>query len=137
MNGIGIEVSTALSRRISEEIRSLTPEPIGHINYEGIRYQALPLFGTIGQTWLLRPDGTLWRSDSELGLELEPLPTNLWNQALMAGSERYSWLGEVLPARPADAQDCDVCDGLGRSPFRYDLLCASCGGLGWRPASKR
>jgi len=133
----GIQVSAALSRRISEEIARLKPKTIGHINYEGIRYQALPLFGTLGQTWLLRPDGTLWRADSEMGLELEPLPANLWIEAVMAGTERYPWLGEVLPARPPDARECEECHGLGRSLLGSEVLCVACGGLGWLSAVER
>src|SRR5262245_41396514 len=55
---------------------------------DGIRYSALPLYGTIGATWLLRPDGSLWRANSDLGLELEPLPATMLGVALAAGAMR-------------------------------------------------
>jgi hypothetical protein len=56
-----MNLSTSIAEHIEEAIARLAPEPQGHINYEGVLHHALPLFGTIGEVWLLRPDGSLWR----------------------------------------------------------------------------
>ena len=124
-----------LSQRIEHEIEMLTPEPIGHINYEGILHRGLPVFGTIGEVWLLRADGSLWRVDSDFGVPLAPLPERLRTMALVAGTERYPWLQEMLPSRPAAAVDCNVCQGRGRirpsSDAGAGLFCDSCAALGW------
>jgi hypothetical protein len=133
-------ISPGLSQRIEREISMLKPEPIGHINYEGVLYRGLPVLGTIGEVWLLRADGSLWRVDSDLGLPLEPLPERLRTMALVAGTERYPWLHEMLPSRPPDAVDCSVCQGQGRirssSASEAGLFCDSCDALGWLSASR-
>ena len=126
-----MKVPPSLSERIQDEIARLAPEPCGHINYEGIRYQALPLFGTIGEVWLLRADGSLWRADSDSGVALEPLPENLHVTALVAGTARYPWLRDLTPSRPAEATTCTECGGCGRMAPDNALFCSSCGALGW------
>ena len=131
-----MKIPTDLSERIENEIAALTPEPIGHINYDGIHYHALPLFGTIGEVWLLRPDGSLWKADSEFGIALEALPENLHTIALVAGTKRYPWLKDLLPSRPVDAVPCDDCRGLGRTGPYPALFCRACGALGWRPVGR-
>lgn len=127
-----MNISPAVSRQIEDAINRLAPEPLGHINFEGLRYNALPLFGTIGEVWLLRADGSLWRADSDMGLALEPLPEDLHTIALVAGTERYAWLRDLLPSRPAEAIDCTVCHGLGRRGIDNAFFCQPCGALGWR-----
>jgi hypothetical protein len=121
-----------LSARIQEEISKLQPEPIGHINYEGVRHNALPLFGTIGEVWLLRPNGSLWKADSDMGVDLQPLPEELHTMALVAGAERYPWLKELLPTRPDDAVTCGECGGRGRIGPGDAAFCRACSALGWR-----
>jgi hypothetical protein len=128
-----MRLSEALSKRIEEEIANLTPEPIGHINYDGILHRALPVFGTLGEVWLLRPDGSLWKSDAELANPLEPLPNSLDTIALVAAVERYPWLREALPSRPAEAVDCVNCGGCGRTGPGNALFCRTCNALGWCP----
>jgi hypothetical protein len=127
-------VSPELSERITAAIAGLSPEPLGHVNYEGIRYGGLPVFGTIGEVWLLRPDGSFWRVDSDCGLALEPLPSRLHTTAVVAGTERYPWLRELIPPRPADAVPCSQCQGEGRIFLRNGdeyFYCDACGALGW------
>lgn len=131
-----MNISAALSKRIEDAIGELNPESLGHVNYEGIRYRALPLLGTIGEVWLLRPDGTFWRADSDCGLALEPLPESLHVSALVAGSRRYPWLAELLPSRPVDVPDCGACRGSGRSGPAGKMFCPLCGGLGWATARR-
>jgi hypothetical protein len=127
-----MQISPLMSRRIEEEIAALAPQPIGHINFDGLRYHALPLFGTLGEVWLLRPDGSIWRADSETDLPIEPLPVSLHTIAIVAGTRRYEWLADLLPKRPAGAVDCTECRGLGRIGPRGALFCHTCGALGWR-----
>jgi hypothetical protein len=127
-----MKIPPAMSKRIEEEVAKLLPEPIGHINYEGIRHRGLPLFGTIGEVWLLRADGSFWKVDSDFGRELEPLPENLQTIALAAGKERYPWLADLLPSRPDIAITCSDCGGRGRFGPGNILYCHSCGALGWR-----
>ena len=127
-----MRIPADISRRIEEKIASLTSEPVGHIDFEGLKYHALPLFGTIGEVWLLRADGSLWRADSDAGMTLEPLPHGLHTIALIAGAERYEWLADLLPSRPTNAVDCTVCMGRGRLGPDNALFCHPCSGLGWQ-----
>lgn len=127
-----MKVPPSIANRIEEEVAKLSPETVGHMNYEGIHYGALPLFGTLGEVWLLRADGTLWKADSDFGVPLTPLPENLHTIALVAGAERYSWLKDLLPQRPAEAFICRECGGRGKTGPGNALFCRSCNALGWR-----
>ncbi|MEM9728849.1 MAG: hypothetical protein AAF997_09710 [Myxococcota bacterium] len=120
-----------MAARIQTAIASLDPEPAGHISHEGIKHRALPLFGTLGEVWLLRPDGSLWRADTEAGLSLEPLPEHLRVIALVAGTERYPWLKAILPKRPSRSADCEECSGSGRLGREQKVFCYRCFALGW------
>lgn len=131
-----MQFPSSISNRIEQEIEALAPEALGHINYEGIRHRALPLFGTIGVVWLLRSDGTFWRSDADAGLELEPLPPELHAAALIAGARRYPWLSPLLPARPEDATDCASCGGRGWVGPGNVIICDKCLALGWIEGSR-
>jgi hypothetical protein len=132
-----MRIPPTISEQIEQEIAKLTVEPIGHINYEGIRYHALPLLGTIGEVWLLRSDGSLWKADSDAGVPLDPLPESLHTMALVAGTKRYPWLQDLLPSRPVEAVDCSDCGGTGRVGPGGALLCHSCDALGWRGPGSR
>jgi hypothetical protein len=99
-----------------------------HIDHEAARYGGIALMGTIGAIWLLRPDGTFWDVDDDFGKPLTPLPEDNHLIALVWGKERYPWLSELLPPRPADAVTCGNCRGL-------PVMCPECRGLGWRPAA--
>src|SRR3954469_6703445 len=85
-----------------------------HVDHEAARYGGISLMGTIGATWLLRPDGTFWDVDDDSGKPLQPLPAELHVTALVAGTERHHWLNELLPVRPSNAVDCGPCNGRGR-----------------------
>jgi hypothetical protein len=125
-----------MSERIENEIAKLVPEGIGHVNYEGVRYRALPLMGTIGVVWLLRSDGTFWKVDSDLGVPFEPLPENLHITALVYGTERYPWLASLLPSRPVDSVACAHCRGTGRLGADGAFFCPDCDALGWCVAKR-
>jgi hypothetical protein len=126
-----MKIPPAMVAQIEREIAELKPKPLGHINYEGIHHQALPLFGTIGETWLLRGDGSLWRADSDWSLALQPLPVDLHTIALVAGTDRYPWLRDLLPSRSVGAITCSDCGGRGRVGPGNALFCRSCNALGW------
>lgn len=129
-----MKLPPVIAKLVEDEIAKLTPEGVGHINYEGVRYRALPLMGTIGEVWLLRADRSFWLADSDLGRGLEPLPESLHTTALVAGTERYRWLKELLPPRAVDAVPCSNCQGRGRIGPEDGVFCPSCQALGWCPA---
>ena len=126
-----MRVPPKISERIQQEIAALADEPIGHINYEGIRFNALPVWGTIGEVWLLRSDGSFWTVDSDAGVPLAPLRDDMHTTALVAAVGRYPWLQELLPSRPTGAIDCGECGGTGRIGPRGARFCPSCNALGW------
>ena len=107
-----------------------------HIDAEGRRHGAIALMGSIGSTWLLRPDGTFWDVDFDFGKPLTPLESKFHVTAPVAGAKRYPWLAELLPPRPSDGRDCPVCSGQGvvRPPNATGgngILCPNCSALGW------
>ncbi|HTA17790.1 MAG TPA: hypothetical protein VK989_00775 [Polyangia bacterium] len=100
----------------------------------GRRHDAIPLLLTIGTMIFLRIDGTF------LEYEGDPLPERLVREspdidavALAWGIERYPWLSELLPSRPADSQECAACGGIGRVGFKgsHYIYCPACAALGW------
>ena len=124
-----------IEQRIEKTIAELSPRWWGHANYEGVTHHALPLMGTIGEVWMLRPDGTFWRSDVDAGLELEALPEEFHTLALVYGVGTFPRLQRLLPTRRSDAGDCSKCKGAGRfltsqASFGF-MLCHACHGLGW------
>jgi len=127
-----MKIPPVIAARIDEEIAKLTSKGRGHIDDEGIQYKGLPLWGTLGAVWLLRPDGSLWTVDSDLGMPFEPLPEIWHTQALVAGTRRYPWLGELLPRRPPDAVKCTDCNGIGGVGPGNVVFCPGCSALGWR-----
>jgi hypothetical protein len=129
-------ISAEMAVRIDEAIATLETKPTGHINGEGVRHGALPLAGTIGEVWLLRSDGSFWRSDADSGLKLEPLPDELHTIALVAGAELFPWLRELLPSRPANAVTCGSCEGRGRIGPDGLVFCRTCDALGWRASDE-
>ncbi len=85
--------------------------------------------GTLGEVWLLRPDGSLWKVDTEWGTEFQPLPEAQRTIAIAFGVKRYPWLDALLPIRPIDAVACPRCEGAG--DLTQSVPCFSCDGLGW------
>src|SRR3954466_4379082 len=127
-----------LPAHIAERIRTWitnTPKGSFDVDHEAARYGGISLMGTIGATWLLRPDGTFWDVDDDSGKPLQPLPAELHVTALVAGTERHHWLNELLPVRPSNAVDCGPCNGRGRVFVGADpehfVYCPRCSALGW------
>lgn len=124
-------LTTALVDKIQHATAAAAMAPKGHIDQEAASNNGLALFGTIGEVWLLHPDGSLWRVDSDFGLPLEPLPEELHTIAIVAGVQRYPWLAELLPPRPAGAIACTECAGTGKVGPGSCYFCRRCSGLGW------
>lgn len=128
-----------LPQYIADEVRAAIDRGgLGaSIDIEARAHDALALMGTIGSTWLLRPDGTLWDTDEDLETSLTPLPEELHVVALVAGAERYPWLQDLLPKRPGGAVECSTCAGRGRVGYAdaadsdRGVFCPACRALGW------
>ena len=117
-----------ISQRIRDVIAGTGCTPIDD---EARGHGAIALLGTIGATWMLRPDGTLWDADADSGKPLTPLPEKSKIMALVWGVERFPWLAELLPQRSYASVDCAECEGRGRVGAT-PILCPTCQGLGWR-----
>jgi hypothetical protein len=121
-----------LPTHISERIRETIARGGGKgIDEEARAHGAIALMGTIGSIFMLRPDDSFWDADADWGKPLAPLAEEWHMRALIWGVERFPWLAELLPARPADAASCPDCDGTGHRGH-----CVKCGGLGWTPSNK-
>ena len=100
---------------------------------------------SIGVIYGLRSDGTLWKFDEDFGLPLTPLEPEFEATVLVLGSERYVWLHEAIPKRPATAVECSTCHGIGKmavsedtgvctpypAPGANSCVCPYCRALGW------
>ena len=113
-----------------------------HIDNEAARYGAIALMGTLGSTWILRPDGTFWDVDEELETTLTPLPEADHFNALFYGIDRFPWLSELRPQRSELAIDCSTCKGaagfepVGAIGAGFRSPCLQCNGLGWLESPK-
>ena len=97
--------------------------------------EAFDLWGGPGRGHVVRSDGTVWAWDQDVVRHVAIDD----HEAIQGIAIAAKWLPELmqaLPARPADARECDACDGHGFVDFgtraRY-LVCHSCDGLGWLP----
>jgi hypothetical protein len=109
-----------------------------HVDHEAARHGGIALMGTIGATWLLRPDGTFWEVDDDFGRPLTPLADERRVSALAYGVKRYPWLAALLPTRPIGAADCSECRARGWIPYAQatdgEIQCPQCDGMGWLPS---
>jgi hypothetical protein len=96
------------------------------------RHQFLPVYVGWNAVFGLRPDGSLIRWNFELEPErVSELLSPFWRRmALFQGAKKYPELTTLLPARPAVAETCRLCNGAGEIAGRDDLVC-ECGGAGW------
>jgi hypothetical protein len=100
-----------LPGHIADRIRSIvasTSKEGFHVDCEAARHGGIALMGTIGSTWLLRPDGTFWDVDDDFGRPIAPLGPEWHDGAIRVGVERHAWLAEIIPPRPETAVDCQT-----------------------------
>jgi hypothetical protein len=128
-----------LPPHIAQRIRDVVARGGGFaIDEEARQHGAIALMGTLGSIWMLRPDGTLWDAYADTDKPLQSLEDRFHLMALAMGTERYPWLCELLPQRPADAIDCPYCKGAGEIvPANAvhgsgGFLCTACDALGWQ-----
>jgi hypothetical protein len=122
-----------LPDHIAERVRAVvaaTSTEGGHVDCEAARHGGVALMGTIGATWLLRPDGSIWDVDDEFGRPIAPLPSEWHHAAIRCGAQRHPWLAELIPARPPAATDCPTCKGRDDFP----VICPDCFFRGWKVA---
>lgn len=128
------QVADRIRTFVERTTREGDDDPTRYVDNEAARYGGISLMGMIGAIWLLRPDGTLWEVDDDMGRPLRPLPSEWHTEALVYGAERHPWLAQLLPARPTAAQDCPLCSGQGlvhHQGASCGLACPRCRGLGW------
>jgi hypothetical protein len=128
-------IQASIAAKIASEVTALGDQLLPDIT--GKRLHALPLYADLGGAVLLRADGQFLELQWDKPSEQDPIERDepSWKVALVAGAERYPWLAELLPSRPDNAVNCEVCDGTGRFPHagssRGYLFCGRCDGLGW------
>ena len=136
-----VRVPEHVAQRIRETIAEMGTVG-GTIDNEAARHGAIALMGTIGATWILRPDGTLWNVDEDFDVPLTALPEEDHLRALFYGIDRFPWLSELRPLRPFSTLECPVCRGVGgfcpvdTLGSRFRSPCSSCDGLGWARSPK-
>jgi len=136
------QTAVVLPAHIADQIARIVATTLPasfHIDSEAAKYGGVALMGTIGTIWILRPDGTFWDVDDDWGKPLTPLAPEWHHAALVCGAERYPWLVELIPPRPADAVSCESCTGVGfigvHGASEKGMLCPDCHVRGWNPAS--
>ncbi len=100
---------------------------------------ALPLWGSIGGEYFIRPDGTVL-ADEDYGPDHPcegPVVANAGTRimAIVIAAEKRPEFAALLPARDSADPDCGQCDGTGRHPIPF-VVCQRCFGLGWLRGKK-
>jgi hypothetical protein len=126
------------AKRIEEAMADLPEEPRLHVDAVAKRHGGIPLLAGLVNVILLRSDGSLVEvEDCESDDPPRPVSGKLETLALASGTERFTWLSELLPTRPPGAEDCPSCAGAGRLRVRPanrgTVVCSACTGLGWTP----
>jgi hypothetical protein len=94
--------------------------------------RALLVDGGIGYACFISPEGDVyyetydWTSDEPAQADRSP---QAQLRVLVLGARLIPGLRDLLPARPADAQACPDCQGLGWQERIF--ICIACSGLGW------
>lgn len=96
--------------------------------------QVLPLMLDMGGCYALRQDGTVisfsWDDSHDHRVERD---ARIIRIALFQGSLKYPEISELVPKRPANAENCRHCPGaekMSEIPTLAAFVCY-CGGLGW------
>jgi hypothetical protein len=112
-------VGAFIRNRILNFEKEVRPEDVSetpHVKQHG----GLPLYRGWTETLAIRPDGELikWSTEEWPGAKEFDNPT--WTKvALIQGAKTYPELAPLVPACPAAAVTCEVCDGTG-DPFRHN-----------------
>jgi hypothetical protein len=110
---------------------------------------SLLLYGTIGSSGYLLPDGRVWMEFEDERLESDTITSREATPeeriiALVLGARHMPHLRQLLPVRPSSATDCERCGGTGhwfpdatRGVKDADawVICPTCMGLGWLDVS--
>jgi hypothetical protein len=102
---------------------------------------AVMVDGSIGYGCYVSPDGDLFVETYDVGSD-EPPTVDRSRCAQLAvlilGSRNLPQLADLVPKRPAGANDCSGCNGSGwthQEIYRHfggqGILCQQCCGLGW------
>lgn len=136
-------LSQALANRIADTVAGNGRLAFA-MDEEAASHGAIALYGAAGLMVGLRPDGMFLQFDKNAGLPPGPLPPDWEATAIVLGAERYPWLSEAIPARPALSKDCSKCLGTGKltlAPASTDppkeaktVICTFCRALGWVPS---
>lgn len=98
--------------------------------------RCLPIYSDMGGLILLSPRGELMFVDSNTSTinstTILPLNDGIWETvALCHAAWTYLELADLRPRRPAQAIDCEWCEGRGRIATIHDMTCGKCHGAGW------
>lgn len=129
-----MEMSGKIQQRINQAIKTLSVNLDKASNTRliklAIEVNALPITGLQGGPVFLRANGEMFEySNGE-----KPVSPGRETLALVAGSDRYPWLRELLPQRDKSDIDCPVCKGKGKISYAEvkGMYCLECNGLGWK-----
>jgi hypothetical protein len=98
---------------------------------------AVPVFENWATITFLKTDGTFFDYETvDWPGARTPEHTDLWQRTVLAyGTRLHPRFAELLPERPAEANNCSVCEGRGwftpRNTHASEMVCAACGGVGW------
>jgi len=91
------------------------------------------LMGTMGIEVALKPDGSVWLREEEIGSTVRQ-PWRIASAQERAGflndaSKKWPFLRSQTPARPSGAPSCNRCNGSGY--MIQQVICPHCRSLGW------
>ncbi len=91
------------------------------------------LLGTMGIEVALKPDGSVWVREEDIGATVRQ-PWRIASAQERLGflhdaSAKWPELRSLVPARPSGAPSCDRCNGSGYVIQR--IICPGCRSLGW------
>ncbi len=91
------------------------------------------LMGTMGIEVALKPDGSVWVREEEIGSTVRQ-PWRIASAQERAGflndaSKQWPLLHSQIPARPSGAPSCNRCNGSGY--IIQEVICPRCRSLGW------
>lgn len=105
-----------------------------------LRYKALPMYLGWFETTGLLANGQVVKWSTEQEYEgVKPVDDLiLFRASLMEAVNRYAGCEFLIPERPENAIDCDICEGTGtiQHPEMSKVIC-QCGGVGWLDTKMR